>query len=89
MIRHNHCPLCLSVNISLYLKCKDHLVSREEFELYRCSECGFIFTHEYPDEQEIGRYYESENYISHDDRAKGLINQVYLGCQGYNACRGN
>jgi SAM-dependent methyltransferase len=79
MIRHNHCPLCLSKKISLYLKCTDHLVSREEFELYRCTQCGFIFTHEYPDEQEIGRYYDSENYISHDDRAKGFTNRVYLG----------
>jgi SAM-dependent methyltransferase len=56
----------------------DHLVSREEFELFKCPECGFIFTREYPAEPEIGRYYESENYISHDDRAKGIINRIYL-----------
>lgn len=79
MILHNHCPLCSSEKISPYLKCIDHLVSKEEFELYRCHECGFIFTREYPDETEIGRYYESENYISHDDRAKGFTNRVYLG----------
>lgn len=79
MILHSKCPLCSSENISLYLKCRDYLVSREEFELYRCLECRFIFTHEYPDEKEIGKYYDSENYISHDDRAKGVINRLYLG----------
>jgi SAM-dependent methyltransferase len=78
MIRYNHCPICSSEEISLYLKCRDHLVSKEEFELYRCYECGFIFTREYPGELEIRKYYESENYISHDDRAKGFINRVYL-----------
>jgi len=79
MILHNHCPLCSSEKISPYLKCIDYLVSKEEFELYRCHECGFIFTREYPDETEIGRYYESENYISHNDRARGFTNRVYLG----------
>jgi SAM-dependent methyltransferase len=30
-----------------------------------------------PDEQEIGRYYQSDDYISHSDTRKGFINRVY------------
>jgi SAM-dependent methyltransferase len=78
MIRHNHCPLCFSKRISLHLECTDHLLSGEEFELFRCQECGFIFTREYPDEKSIAAYYESDDYISHDDEAKGSLNRVYL-----------
>jgi 2-polyprenyl-3-methyl-5-hydroxy-6-metoxy-1,4-benzoquinol methylase len=78
MIGHSICPLCSSERISLYLKCTDHLVSKEEFNLFKCSACGFVFTREYPDEHDIGKYYESDDYISHDDNAKGFIYRLYL-----------
>jgi SAM-dependent methyltransferase len=78
MIAHNICPLCSSGKLSIFLKCTDHLLSKEEFPLCKCSECGFIFTNEYPDGHNIGRYYESEDYISHDDNAKGFMNIIYL-----------
>lgn len=78
MISHSICPLCSSERITLYLKCADHLVSREEFDIFKCSACGFVFTREYPDEQSIGKYYESDDYISHDDNVKGFINRLYL-----------
>ncbi|HBC77020.1 MAG TPA: methyltransferase [Bacteroidales bacterium] len=77
MITHSVCPLCSSGKISLNLKCTDHLLSREEFDLLKCRECGFVFTDKHPDELNIGRYYESEDYISHDDYAKGFLNHVY------------
>jgi SAM-dependent methyltransferase len=78
MISHNLCPLCFSKRISLYLKCTDHLLSGEEFELFKCQECGFIFIHEYPDEKSLAAYYDSDNYISHADNAKGFLNRVYF-----------
>ncbi|MCX6260472.1 MAG: class I SAM-dependent methyltransferase [Bacteroidia bacterium] len=78
MIIHSICPLCSSGKISLYLKCTDYLLSSEEFDLCKCSECGFVFTRQYPDEQNIGRYYESDDYVSHDDKAKGFLNRMYL-----------
>jgi 2-polyprenyl-3-methyl-5-hydroxy-6-metoxy-1,4-benzoquinol methylase/predicted RNA-binding Zn-ribbon protein involved in translation (DUF1610 family) len=78
MITHSICPLCSSGKISQYLKCRDHLLSREEFDLFKCVECGFVFTGKYPDEQNIGRYYESDEYISHDDSAKGFLNIIYI-----------
>jgi SAM-dependent methyltransferase len=78
MITHSICPLCSSGEISSFLKCTDHLLSREEFDLFKCGECGFIFTLKYPDEENIGKYYESDDYISHDDNAKGFLNLIYL-----------
>jgi SAM-dependent methyltransferase len=78
MITHSTCPLCSSGNISPFLKCTDHLLSREQFDLSKCTECGFVFTLKYPDNQNIGKYYESDNYISHDDSAKGILNLIYF-----------
>lgn len=78
MISNSNCPLCNSEKISFFLKCPDNLLSREEFELWKCNACGFIFTKEYPDEKDIGIYYESDNYISHDDSAKGFLNKLYI-----------
>ena len=78
MISHNICPLCSSERIAIFLKCTDYLLNREEFYLWKCKKCGFVFTREYPDEKSIARYYESDDYISHNDSANGIINKVYL-----------
>jgi 2-polyprenyl-3-methyl-5-hydroxy-6-metoxy-1,4-benzoquinol methylase len=77
MIFHSNCPLCGSGNISFHLKCKDHLVSGDEFDLFKCPDCSFIFTQGYPDEDDIGSFYDSEDYVSHDDEATGLLNSIY------------
>jgi len=77
MVHHNVCPLCSSEKTGLLLKCNDHFVSSEEFSLFKCRECNFIFTEDYPEEDEIGRYYESEDYISHSDTSKGFSNKLY------------
>jgi SAM-dependent methyltransferase len=78
MVIHSKCPLCSSGKTAFHLRCTDHLVSRKEFELYRCPECGFVFTQGYPDGEEIGPYYESDEYIPHDDSAEGFLNRLYL-----------
>ena len=77
MIHHNICPLCSSPKISHFLSCRDYFISREIFEIDKCTNCGFLFTQNYPDESEIGRYYESDDYISHSDTRKGLTDKAY------------
>jgi len=78
MINHSICPLCSSDRISFFLRCTDHFLSGKDFELLKCSLCGFVFTGEHPDEQDIEKYYESEDYVSHDNSAKGLLNRIYF-----------
>lgn len=78
MVHHNKCPLCSSEKIFLHFRCIDHFISKEAFELYICQECHFEFTQDYPEETEIGKYYKSEDYISHSDTSKGFSNKLYL-----------
>lgn len=77
MIVYTSCPNCGDTNISKVLAAKDHTVSKEEFEIWECKNCTLRFTQNIPDQENIGRYYQSENYISHSDTSKGLINNLY------------
>ena len=71
------CPLCGGKQLERVLTCVDHCVSGEAFYLCRCHGCGFLFTQDFPSEDEIGRYYETPGYISHTDTRKGLVNRLY------------
>ena len=77
MIRHDRCPLCSSEKTGLYLKCTDFFISGESFDIHDCRDCGFLFTQEYPSEETIHTYYESEDYISHSDTPAGIVNKLY------------
>jgi SAM-dependent methyltransferase len=71
------CPVCFSESSQFYLRVKDFTVSKTYFELNRCSQCDFIFTNDAPGKEAIGKYYQSDEYISHTDSSKGWMNQVY------------
>lgn len=73
------CPLCGKSRFEKVMICTDHYATGEPFEIFRCKDCGFMFTQNAPDENVIGRYYESPDYISHSDTHKGLMNKVYHG----------
>jgi len=76
-IHYTLCPICGSAGISEVFKVKDNTVSQEYFEIYHCRNCQVRFTQNPPSETSIGAYYKSEDYISHTDSSKGLINRMY------------
>jgi SAM-dependent methyltransferase len=71
------CPLCNGKKFELFLKCKDYTVSNDIFEIKSCLSCGFKFTSPRPDMDSIGKYYESQDYISHSNTKVGFINKLY------------
>lgn len=78
MIHHLFCPACGAANIHKAVCAIDHTVSGSSFEVWQCAGCSLRFTQDAPDQQEIGAYYRSEDYISHTDSRKGWINRLYL-----------
>ena len=76
-IHYKACPVCSAGTIKEALRVKDHSVSGEEFSIWECSACQFRFTQDVPDAASIGPYYQSEEYISHSNTSKGLINRLY------------
>lgn len=71
------CPICNSASLKPFIRCLDHTVSKEEFTIVKCEKCGFRFTNPRPAEHEIGKYYQSEEYISHSNTSKGIVNRLY------------
>lgn len=65
------------------MQVKDHFLSKEDFELYKCSDCGLLFTGNRPEEETIGDYYKSEDYVSHSSTKKGIVNRVYGMVRNY------
>lgn len=77
MIHYTSCPICNSSAIQPQLSAKDHTVSQKEFAIWHCNNCTAGFTQDVPGQDTIGAYYASENYISHSDTKKGIINSLY------------
>jgi 2-polyprenyl-3-methyl-5-hydroxy-6-metoxy-1,4-benzoquinol methylase len=73
----SNCPKCHGAGFSSYLTCKDFTVTGELFNIVSCNQCGFLFTNPRPDSNSIGKYYQSENYISHSNTKKGIVNKIY------------
>lgn len=71
------CPVCSGENFTPYLECEDFTVSHERFGLDECVSCSFVFTNPRPFQAEIGKYYQSEEYISHTNSKSGWMNRIY------------
>ena len=76
-IQYDKCPFCGSEKIQTVLQIKDFTVSGEMFPVAHCWNCSGRFTQDVPGESVIGKYYQSEDYISHTETQKGFINSLY------------
>lgn len=79
----NQCPVCKSKDHHQVLNARDFTVSKEMFLIHECGSCGFRFTNPIPDQASIGKYYQSEEYISHSNTSKGFINTIYQWVRNY------
>ena len=61
--------------MKLFLKTKDFSVSGESFELFKDEELDMLVTR--PQPENLSKYYESEDYISHTDSKKSLMDKLY------------
>ncbi len=77
MVHYDSCPICGSPSLSSKFSAKDHTVTGNNFVITACRYCTGLFTQDVPEQEEIGAYYKSENYISHSDTKRGLVNNLY------------
>ena len=71
------CAICGKNSFSVYLESSDYFLSKEKFTIVTCDNCEFLFLNPRPDAVEISNYYKSEEYISHSNTKRGVINKVY------------
>ncbi len=77
LIKYSTCPICSSQNLELYISSEDYFLTHEVFNIEFCKDCGLKFTNPRPSEELIKKYYQSEEYISHSNTRRGLINRIY------------
>ena len=62
---------------AIYITCKDHTVSGEEFKLILDPEMDLLVTTPKPDLEQLPSYYKSEDYISHTDSQNSITDKIY------------
>ena len=82
-----NCPICGSESFDPFISGKDYFLTGEPFEIVKCRNCGFRFTNPRPKATELGKYYESTEYISHSNKQKGLFAAVYQQVRKYTLVR--
>lgn len=82
MVHYNECPVCKGKAAASFLKVTDFSASKKTFEVWACPDCTVCFTQDAPSQDEIGPYYQFEDYISHTDTQKGLVNRLYHFVRG-------
>lgn len=81
------CPHCRSHSYIALWRCKDHMVSGEQFVVGRCAECGLLQTLSAPNAEELGRYYKSADYLSHQTKTGSLTARIYNRVRSYRIAR--
>lgn len=74
---NNKCPWCGSEKAQISLWLRDEFLTKEDFHICECLNCGLLYTMPRPDKDKIGDYYKSEEYYSHQENKKGFIPKVY------------
>ncbi|MBL3654536.1 class I SAM-dependent methyltransferase [Fulvivirga sediminis] len=79
----NHCPICSESNYKLFLTCQDYTVSQDLFNIVECTNCNFLYTNPRPFPKDLGKYYKSDDYISHSNKSNNLTNFTYRIARNY------
>src|SRR5215813_6835546 len=78
VINYTACPICSGNVLIPVLHARDFTVSGDEFQLVECTSCHLRITQNVPVPGLIGQYYKSQEYISHSESKKGLVNRLYF-----------
>jgi len=78
MVIIEKCPICKGISFQPLYTCKDTTVSHETFSVIICQECSLGITSPRPDDDQLSRYYLSEDYISHSGKSNNASGKLYV-----------
>lgn len=81
------CPYCQNPVSTPYLKVRDEFLTKEPFEILECSTCHLLYTSPRPALDRIGAYYQSDEYLSHQENKSGFIPKIYEAVKSVNLKR--
>lgn len=82
-IQNTECQGCNSNNLIHYMDVKDYFLTGESFSIIECKNCGLLITHPQPEEHNLSKYYQSEDYISHSNKRSDVISKLYQWVRHY------
>ncbi len=72
-----NCPICDHTEFETVYDLDDYKITQETFSLRKCPQCTLVFTLDPPKGSDIGRYYESDDYLEHSNRKTDLFSMMY------------
>lgn len=84
LVTIKECPNCKSTTFSTVANPKDFRATGDRFSVQQCESCGFVFTNPKPVGEDLAFFYNSENYISHNNSNEGLFNKIYQAVRNVN-----
>lgn len=81
MIYTAECPCCRNTKFSRLITARDFAVTQEDFTIKFCNSCGLGITDPRPKTEQLSRYYESPDYISHAAKATTLLDRIYTAAR--------
>ena len=79
-----NCINCDCQDFTTVFSLKDYFYTQETFTIQQCTRCGLRITNPRPNEEALGAYYKTENYLSHSDRNETLFDKMYHFIKKYN-----
>lgn len=76
------CPVSGS-ELHPFIRCLDHTVSQKTFAVSANVDETILVTNPRPTLQDLGSYYESDDYISHTDSSRTFIDRIYQTVKKY------
>ncbi len=77
------CPICKGTSFINKIDCEDYTYSHRKFSIQQCISCHLLLTNPRPDQNTIGDYYKSEEYISHTGKTNSIFDWLYLMARKY------
>lgn len=86
-MQKNNCKICGSNDVFLKYSLQDYFFTKENFEILECNTCGFCITSGIENINELGKYYNTPKYLSHDKSKRDIISLVYNAVKTYSISR--
>jgi len=77
------CPVCKGTVFETVMQCTDHTYSHQPFVLQQCPSCQLLLTNPRPGPNAIGGFYQSDEYISHNRKARSFFDWAYLKARNH------
>ena len=83
MVEVKSCPVCGASSFKEVFKAPYFRGDGELFSIKECENCQFWVTSPRPENEDLGEYYDSVNYISHNNSSDSVMDKVYQMVRSY------